>query len=150
MNPIKAIEKLINEHGSAKILKERLALASDKYAKLESDKNTLASEVEKLRKITEDQQIQIKQLEQRLAEKNHDTLEFVKIRGIKILRTGKDSFDENTAYCFHCRSPLSAQNRMSILSCSKCGYKSSIQKRHLSCVLSEVKGEPTPDWWKKY
>ena len=37
LNPITAIEKLINEHGSAKILQERLALAADQFSILERD-----------------------------------------------------------------------------------------------------------------
>lgn len=36
MGFLDAIEKLINEHGSATILRERIALANDKYAQLES------------------------------------------------------------------------------------------------------------------
>ena len=37
INPVAAIEKLITEHGSAAILKERLLLASDQYAALEKE-----------------------------------------------------------------------------------------------------------------
>src|SRR4051794_37269277 len=36
MGLLDGLEKLINEHGSAAILKERIALANDKYAALES------------------------------------------------------------------------------------------------------------------
>ncbi|MEC5127849.1 hypothetical protein VSU19_13875 [Verrucomicrobiales bacterium BCK34] len=43
------IEKLITEHGSASILKERLALAADKYSTLESENETLKAENEALR-----------------------------------------------------------------------------------------------------
>ena len=35
MGLLDSIEKLINEHGSATILKERIALANDKYTALE-------------------------------------------------------------------------------------------------------------------
>ena len=37
MNPISAIEKLINERGSARILQERLALAADQFTILERE-----------------------------------------------------------------------------------------------------------------
>ena len=37
MNPIAAIEKLINERGSAKILQERLALAADQFTVLDRE-----------------------------------------------------------------------------------------------------------------
>jgi hypothetical protein len=41
MNPITAIERLINEHGSAKILQERLALAADQFTVLERENTDL-------------------------------------------------------------------------------------------------------------
>ncbi|MES2997144.1 MAG: hypothetical protein V4733_10085 [Verrucomicrobiota bacterium] len=37
LNPITAIEKLINEHGSATVLRERLALAADQFTALEKE-----------------------------------------------------------------------------------------------------------------
>jgi len=37
LNPFTAIEKLINEHGSATILRERLALAADQFVTLEKE-----------------------------------------------------------------------------------------------------------------
>ena len=43
MNPFKEIERLITEHGSAAILRERLALAADKYAALEEENQQLAA-----------------------------------------------------------------------------------------------------------
>jgi predicted nuclease with TOPRIM domain len=43
------IEKWISEHGSAAILKERLLLASDKYAALEEKLSDLRSQHEELR-----------------------------------------------------------------------------------------------------
>lgn len=36
MSLLDGLEKLINEHGSAAILKERIDLANDKYAALET------------------------------------------------------------------------------------------------------------------
>jgi hypothetical protein len=43
------LEKLINEHGSAAILKERIALANDKYAALEEKIGALRAENDILR-----------------------------------------------------------------------------------------------------
>jgi chromosome segregation ATPase len=42
------IERLINEHGSAVILKERIALANDKYAALEAKASNLQAKVAEL------------------------------------------------------------------------------------------------------
>ena len=49
LNPFTAIEKLITEHGSAAILRERLALASDQYAALERRISELTNALETLR-----------------------------------------------------------------------------------------------------
>ncbi len=44
MGLLDGIEKLINEHGSSAILRERIALANDKYAALEAKMRRLESE----------------------------------------------------------------------------------------------------------
>lgn len=48
MGLLDGIEKLINEHGSAIILKERIALANDKYAILESKVTVLEERITEL------------------------------------------------------------------------------------------------------
>ncbi|MBK1881011.1 hypothetical protein JIN85_01215 [Luteolibacter pohnpeiensis] len=45
LNPFAAIEKLIDEHGSAKIMKERLALAADQYSVLERENASLREQL---------------------------------------------------------------------------------------------------------
>ena len=47
MGLLDGIEKLINEHGSAVILKERIALANDKYTALEQNFGGLRTQSEK-------------------------------------------------------------------------------------------------------
>jgi hypothetical protein len=44
LNPLTLIEKLINEHGSSTILKERLELLKDQISALENEKGVLKSE----------------------------------------------------------------------------------------------------------
>lgn len=44
-----SIERLINEHGSSVILKERLTLAAEQYAALEKKVSVLATENERLK-----------------------------------------------------------------------------------------------------
>jgi beta-phosphoglucomutase-like phosphatase (HAD superfamily) len=48
MGLLDGLEKLINEHGSAVILKERIALANDKYAALDDKAKGLQLQVERL------------------------------------------------------------------------------------------------------
>ena len=77
MGLLDGFEKLINEHGSAAILKERIALANDKYAMLEqklskseATKKDLASENEALRLDLERAKVEIQDLK-RIAEQAH-------------------------------------------------------------------------------
>lgn len=54
MGLLDGIEKLINEHGSATILKERIELANDKYAALE---RKLSSFVQKVHELEQEKKI---------------------------------------------------------------------------------------------
>lgn len=156
MNLLDGLEKLINEHGSATILKERIALANDRYsileekvAVLQKNNEALGAEKKNLQAGLEQEKQKVRRLEDELSKQNTSSNKFTETRGIKIKNLPSGGYDEFVPYCFHCDSPLSASASMSILECSKCGYKSSIQKRHFSCVISEIKGEKTPEWWGK-
>ena len=85
MGLLDGLEKLINEHGSASIMKERIELANDKFAALERrlsesekrveqverEKQTLELETDKLKD-------KVKDLEQQLATPDTQRLEDVK------------------------------------------------------------------------
>ena len=69
------IERLINEHGSAVILKERLALAAEQYVSLEKKlsasairEKQLQSENKSLRLDLDQAQIKIRDLEKQLSQ----------------------------------------------------------------------------------
>lgn len=64
MNPI---EKLINEHGSSNILRERLLLASDQYSALEKEKSCLKSENEILKTENANLKIENQKLSEKIA-----------------------------------------------------------------------------------
>lgn len=108
MNPIAAIEKLINEHGSATILKERLALAADQFGILEqklvmlSDRLT-QSESKNADLESENQNLKSKvtQLEKELKSLQPTVGGFVKSEGVLWMRT-EDGF-ERQPYCPLCR-----------------------------------------------
>jgi len=61
LNPIAAIEKLINEHGSAAILRERLSLASDQYSALEGKVTELQTKTEQLEAQNEELRCRVEQ-----------------------------------------------------------------------------------------
>ena len=62
MTLFEGIEKLINEHGSAAILHERLSLAAEKYAALESQIEQLKKENERLTEGTKKAAVEIERL----------------------------------------------------------------------------------------
>jgi len=96
MGLLDGFEKLINEHGSAVILKERIALANDKYSALEVEVKSLRSENEALRldngKFTET----IRALEEKLSH-NNDPFKFDENTGTFI------SSVDGLRYCAKCK-----------------------------------------------
>jgi len=67
MGFLDGIEKLITEHGSAVILKERIALASEQYAALEKKSDDLQTENERLKLDLEECKKQRQALEEKLS-----------------------------------------------------------------------------------
>ena len=98
------IERLINEHGSASILKERLALASDQYGALEkklSETNLrneqLQSENASLRLDLEKAQEKIRNLEEKLVERHGQRLEEIREEFLQLLVTHSDITSQQIA-----------------------------------------------------
>ena len=67
MGLLDGLEKLITEHGSASILRERIALANDKYSALESENAVLRSENETFKLNNAKLQEQARNLEKQLS-----------------------------------------------------------------------------------
>jgi hypothetical protein len=75
MGFLNGIERLINEHGSAAILRERIALANDKYLALESENSILKSQNETLKLDNDKLKEQVRHYEKQLEEfasRQHD------------------------------------------------------------------------------
>lgn len=94
------IEKPINEHGSAKILAERIALAKDEYAALEkkladSDACAKAAELKTANLEAEKKRLEIEL--QQLKEKNGGHLRF---------KYGVFWSTDGTPHCNRCKSPI--------------------------------------------
>jgi len=97
MGLLDGIEKLINEHGSAAILRERIALANDKYSALESENVVLCSENEALKLDNAKLQEQRRTLENKLNTfvlKTHDKILSKEQINILLLLK-KEGVDEN-------------------------------------------------------
>jgi len=101
MGLLDGFEKLINEHGSAVILKERIALANDKYSALEQKlseceaaKVKLASENEALRLDLEKATVEIQNL-RKLTEQVHGSrLEEVKEKLLVLLSQREETTEQ--------------------------------------------------------
>lgn len=68
MGLLEGIDKLITEHGSAAILRERIALARDQYAALEARAADLQKENQHLNSVNTELQARIRALEQQLSD----------------------------------------------------------------------------------
>ena len=80
MNIFEPLEKLINEHGSATILKERLGLAKDKYEALERANDALKIEVAALKAELDQAKREIQSLQELAVQKESDKLDEVQER----------------------------------------------------------------------
>ncbi len=102
MGLLDGFEKLINEHGSAAILKERIALANDKYAALEQKlsecataKVKLESENEALRLDLEKATVEIQNLK-KLTEHSHGQhLEEIQEKILSLLAQRDETIEPN-------------------------------------------------------
>ena len=129
MGLLDGLEKLITEHGSAAILKERITLANDKYAALEAKlseceaaKIKLHSENDALRLNLEKASVEIQNFK-KLTEKIHgDRLDDVKEK-ILVLLASQDNFENNIAQALGI-GPQVAQFHLQDLSEMQFIYKS--------------------------
>ena len=104
MGLLDGLEKLITEHGSAAILKERITLANDKYAALEAKlseceaaKIKLHSENDALRLNLEKAEDEVQNLK-KLTEKSHgERLEEVREKILLAVAQNEDSTDQYIA-----------------------------------------------------
>lgn len=100
MGLLDGLEKLINEHGSATILKERIALANDKYELLEQknkiledSKSVLEKKVEALEKENQTAWLSLQEAKQKIKQLEE--------------KISRSQISNPEGYvCDHCGSPL--------------------------------------------
>jgi regulator of replication initiation timing len=131
---LEMFEKLINEHGSSTILKERIELINDKYeiletklANSEKENDLLKQEVESLK-----DKLSTQKLEQ----------SFVEYMGVKFKRKPSGGF-EKAAYCQKCNGGMFALDPSMPFVCGACGSTAGFNGGQLSKVLSEATSEYT-------
>ena len=119
------IEKLINEHGSAEILNQRLGLAKDQYEALERKNAELAQENEKLKKQATELKQENDRLKQASADPDDKTSEFT------------DDTRRMLAAFFNC-DDISLENIASMI-----GMKMPMARYHLGLLESARMVRPT-------
>ena len=138
MSIFDSIEKLINEHGSAVILKERIALAADQYAALEKKIIELQAENERLRLNSEEYQKQIRNLEEKLS---HITSkqEWAEEAGALFKKNPDGTYNE-TPYCPTCKTAMVSPGRHELYRCGKksCGQFASFKGIGLGDVMCRL------------
>ena len=125
MGLLDGLEKLINEHGSAVILKERISLANDQYVILEKKISVLESENERLKFDNEECQKQRRALEEKLSHIS-TSQEYVEGSGALFKKLPDGSWDY-TPYCPACKTAMVQPKRHELYVCGKksCGQRAS-------------------------
>lgn len=138
MGLLDGFEKLINEHGSAVILKERIALANDKYAILEKEASVLKSENERLKLDNEECQKQRWALEEKLS---HISIpqEYFEESGALFKRRPNGEWDF-TPYCPACKTAMVSPSRLELYVCGKksCGQRASFNRLHVDDAINRL------------
>ena len=132
------------------VLREKIDILRVQVSEMNSTIDTLTTKNSELEEENSNLLREITHLKKDISDKKTSSNDFTPTRGLKIRNLPAGGYDESVAYCFHCESPLSSTHRTKNFECSKCGYKTSIQARHLCVVISELKEEKTPEWWRKY
>lgn len=146
MGLLDGFEKLINEHGSAVILKERIALANDKYAALErktsecaTAKVELESENQALRLNLEQATIEIQNLK-KLSEPSHGQhLEEIKEKILCLLAQSDKIAEPNICQALGIGEQL-AKFHLNDLSAAKLV--------NITALRVAIVGRPTPPSWR--
>ena len=136
MNPIKLIEKLINEHGSSSILRDRLLLLKDELSKIEKERADLQVKVGNCVK-------ELAGLRKEVIKKSIPN-EFVEYMGALFKRDVSGNYTP-LAYCPECKRPLNSIDPDVVpYECSTpgCEYSVTIHEK-LTSIVDKLNGDVT-------
>ena len=123
------IEKLINEHGSAAILSERIGLLKDKM-------ELLAEENDRLKEQNRELKAEVNQLREANKKQSVPT-EYLEHRGVLFRRLANGKIQDEV-YCPDCKKPMSSLQRLTPYRCSICKFHAGFTGHELSKVLKEI------------
>lgn len=133
LNPIAAVseqlQKLITEHGSAAILRERLALFVDKVSHLEKENADLKANLHKSHEECNSLRAQLK---------NQSIVEqFIEHEGMLFKRKAGGGY-HSAVYCPSCKMVMSTIDAGIPLNCSKCEIIAPWRPHDLPRILKEL------------
>lgn len=129
MNPIDLLNKLITEHGSAIILKERLVQLREEFESLQKKYDGLEAEHQK---VLEENEHLRRQLEQKTIPD-----EYTEHRGVLFRRLPNGKIQDE-AYCTKCKIPMTSFGNMLPFTCSECNRSASFTGKDIHEVISEL------------
>jgi len=128
MGFLDSIEKLINEHGSATILRERITLLNEQYAAVEKQIVALKQEVANLQRENESLKLDKRQLQEQV---------------VRLTTKLSHNTNPHGYVCDHCGSPQLKRTgsrpdpiffevgiKQAIFSCEACGKESGFTQDH--------------------
>jgi hypothetical protein len=145
MGMLDGIEKLINEHGSSAILKERIDFAKDQYAALERQVRESLESIAVLRVKLEMESSQLERAKHELAQLKEEYAEEIRIHRVIEFRKGKRTGGQWLAFCPKCHMPAEGhdmghwEQNWARVSCSaRCGWMVD-HRTPLAYIIAEVK-----------
>jgi hypothetical protein len=140
MNPFSAIEKLINEHGSATILGQQLEFARDQYSALERQVTDFQAKAAKLEAQLEIERANHNEIKQELQRLKEEHAEEIRIHRMVELRRGKRTGGVWMAFCPKCHLPAGYdEGSGGLVYCpsGNCGWRA-FPERNIGQIIAEI------------
>lgn len=129
MGFLELFDKLITEHGSSAIQKERVVLQREQF-------EILQHEYERLKADHQQLLIENQRLRDELKKKTIPS-EFVEHRGALFRRLPNGTIQDE-AYCPACKVPMSSLGRMLPFQCSECNRQVGFTGQDLQRIVAEI------------
>lgn len=136
------LEKLINEHGSAAILREQLSLAKSQYAALERQVGDAMSKITKLEAQNEIERLNHKETQLELDRLKDEYSEEVRLHKSIEFRRGKRTKGEWMAFCPACHTLADLSSGFVSCANPKCGWQPTLAAVQLDGILADLKAQP--------
>jgi len=124
-----AIDKLITEHGSATILRERLAQLREEFESLQQKYDWLKAEHQEVKGSNH-------KLREQLEQKSVPD-QYTEFRGVLFRRLPNGQIQPD-AYCPDCKIPMTSLGGVLPLRCSKCHRLASFTGNEIHAVVSQL------------